>query len=83
MAKQKTYSPRDLRWNGTKLLTTGRKLPVAEIVRDEKYPDAMWRFRLLPNGDLSDMVNLSRAKDAAIVHALYTPRSTAEPGSIE
>jgi hypothetical protein len=31
----------------------------------------MWRVRL-PDGHLTDMVNLSRAKDAAASHALAT-----------
>ena len=33
------------------------------IVRDPEWPN-MWRVRL-PNGQLTDMVNLTRAKDAA------------------
>jgi hypothetical protein len=33
------------------------------IVRDSKWPN-MWRVRL-PNGQLTDMLNLTRAKDAA------------------
>jgi hypothetical protein len=41
------------------------KRPVAEVVPDAKWP-RMWRVRW-PDGSLSDMVNLSRAKDAAFV----------------
>jgi hypothetical protein len=46
-----------------------RQTALAEIVADEAYP-AMYRVRW-PNGDISDMVNLSRAKDAAIVLARH------------
>jgi hypothetical protein len=35
----------------------------AHVVRDETYPE-MWRVQW-PDGRLSDMVNLSRANDAA------------------
>lgn len=45
-------------------------MPIAEVLSDRKYPGIMWRFRLLPDGELSDMVNLSRAKDAAVCRAL-------------
>ena len=41
--------------------------PLAHVVPDAKYPN-MWRIKW-PDGTLSDMVNLSRAKDAAAVIA--------------
>ena len=37
---------------------------VLRIERDKNYP-AMWRIKL-PNGGLSDLVNISRATDAAL-----------------
>jgi hypothetical protein len=37
--------------------------PVMHIVPDEKYP-GMWRI-MAPDGTMSDMVNITRAKDAA------------------
>ena len=37
------------------------------VVADGKWP-AMWRVRLR-DGRLSDMVNLTRAKEAAVAHA--------------
>ena len=40
----------------------GRKRLVS-VVQDEKYPK-MWRVKL-PDGNPTDMVNLTRAKDAA------------------
>ena len=42
---------------------------MAEIVHDARYPE-MYRFRLLPDGELSDMVNRTRAKDAAALAAV-------------
>jgi hypothetical protein len=57
------YSYVDLKWRGRELrLKSGRLLATVE-------PDGKWvgMFRVrLPNGHLTDMVNLSRAKDAAI-----------------
>jgi hypothetical protein len=61
------YDRHDLKWIGRKLrLTSGRLLATVE-------PDGnflgMFRIRL-PSGHLTDMVNLTRAKDAAISMAL-------------
>jgi hypothetical protein len=51
-----------LAWRGLELFAGRRKL--AEVVGDERYPGM---FRVLePDGRLSDMANLSRAKDAAL-----------------
>jgi hypothetical protein len=47
------------------------KHPLAEIAPDANWP-GMWRVRW-PDGSLSDMVNLSRAKDAAIAIAERGP----------
>lgn len=57
-------SPKQLERRGTRLFVHGRGQAVAEVVRDSRHCE-MWRFRLLPDGAFSDMVNLSRAKDAA------------------
>ena len=46
----------------------GRRGAVLDVVRDETHPQ-MWRIRC-PDDRLSDIVNLSRAKDAAISVAL-------------
>ena len=60
------YSRVDLKWDGLRLrLKTGRLL--ATVEPDGKWP-AMYRARL-PNGHLTDMVNLTRAEDAAIALA--------------
>ena len=61
------YGHQDINWDGYRLrLSTGRLLATVE-------PDPNWagmyRARL-PNGHLTDMVNLARAKDAAISLAL-------------
>jgi hypothetical protein len=52
---------RDAVWKGNDLIVRNRI--VASVVPDAKHPQ-MWRVAL-PNGHLSDMVNLTRAKDAA------------------
>lgn len=62
-------STRALTWKNTSLFY-GTKC-VGEIVPDEKWP-GMWRIRH-PNGTLSDMANLSRAKDAAMALATRYP----------
>jgi hypothetical protein len=59
-------SSAQLRWKEHEIRFQDRKL--AAVVQDKKYP-AMWRIDRL-DGTLSDMVNLSRAKDAARGFAL-------------
>jgi hypothetical protein len=56
----------DLTWNGNELRHRGRTL--ATIEPDAEWPN-LWRVRR-PDGDLTDMVNLTRAKDAARCLAL-------------
>jgi hypothetical protein len=51
-------------------LEASKPLPKG-IVRDAKYPN-MYRLRL-PDGTLSDMVNLRRAKDALRTRGGLTP----------
>ena len=53
-----------LKWRGNNLCEPGRKTAIVSIVRDEKCPETMWRVRM-PDGWLSDMVNKTRARDAA------------------
>lgn len=61
------YRFKELKWDGFKLrLKSGRLL--ATVEPDSKWPE-MYRVRL-PDGHLTDMVNLSRAKDAAACLAL-------------
>ena len=56
---------RHLEWRGNKLKVKGEgaSSPRVEVVQDAVYP-TMYRVRL-PDGQLSDTVNLTRAKDAA------------------
>ena len=63
------YGSSELTWKANRLFVEGKRQPMAEVVRDARY-SGMWRFRLLPGGELSDMVNLIRAKDAARSHVL-------------
>ncbi len=53
-----------LRWRENALLLDGKGAPLAHIVPDGRHP-SMWRVQL-PDGHLTDMVNLTRAKDAAV-----------------
>ena len=78
-----SYDRGDFTWrwhqDGTwSLHVEGRRGAVLDVVRDEAHPQ-MWRIRH-PDGRLSDTVNLSRAKDAAISVALgllnRSPEST-------
>ena len=61
------YGHQDTNWDGHRLrLSTGRLLATVE-------PDAQWAgmYRVrLPSGHLTDIVNLTRAKDAAVSLAL-------------
>jgi hypothetical protein len=62
-------SPRRLRWNGDALYLDGKGRAIVRIVPEETY-SGMWRVSF--DGRLSDMVNLTRAKDAAVVIACQT-----------
>jgi hypothetical protein len=63
------YERHDLIWDGNKLRLFSRSGRVlASLEPDETWP-GMWRVRL-PDGHFTDMVNLSRAKDAAASLAL-------------
>jgi hypothetical protein len=55
---------RRLQWNGYAVRLDGKGAPLVHLVRDERHFN-MWRVALA-NGQLSDMVNLSRARDAAV-----------------
>jgi hypothetical protein len=46
----------------------GRKEPLLHVIRDAHYPE-MWRAKL-PDGRLSDMVNLTWAEDSAATIAI-------------
>jgi hypothetical protein len=64
-------SRRDLVWDGKQLrLHSIRGHVLAAIEPDWEWP-GIWRVRM-PDGQVTDMLNLSRAKDAAVAHALAT-----------
>jgi hypothetical protein len=66
----------DLSWRGNDVYCGNRKL--CSVEKDTTY-DTMWRIRT-PDGKLSDMVNLSRAREAARSHSLaILNRETREP----
>lgn len=61
------FNTKDLEWVGRELrLTTGRLL--ATVKSDPDWP-GLWRVHM-PDGHVTDMVNLTRAKDAASILAL-------------
>src|SRR5262249_43410067 len=63
MTSKRIYGRQDIKWDGLRLrLCTGRLLATVE---DDAEWAGMYRVRL-PGGYLTDMVNLTRAKDAAI-----------------
>ena len=56
------FDRRDLKWDGNRLrLHSGRLL--ATVERDRRW-NGLWRVRL-PSGHVTDMVNYTRARDAA------------------
>jgi hypothetical protein len=62
-------SRRDLVWDDKQLrLYSIRRRVLAAVEPDRDWP-GMWRVRM-PDGHLTDMVNLSRVKDAAASLAL-------------
>ena len=62
---------RDARWKGRQLLL-GRK-PLATVVPDKDWP-GLWRVHLR-DGHVTDMVNLTRAKEAAVCLACAGSRA--------
>jgi hypothetical protein len=76
--KPKTIVGRDrLKWHNAdgrlSLYHGNNRNPLLTVEPDLKYT-GMYRIRF-PEGGLSDMVNLTRAKDAAITHALQSLNS--------
>src|SRR5262245_4571496 len=70
-ATMRHYVNRDLHWEGDRLYAS-KRLSGFSITRDERYP-SMWRVRS-PDGTLSDILNPTRAKDAA--HAFLNRQET-------
>lgn len=59
----RSYDTNDLMWDGMTLRQRKGGRVMATIEPDSTWP-GMWRVRM-PDGHLTDMVNLTRAKDAA------------------
>jgi hypothetical protein len=78
----RAFSRNALLWRGNDLYLKGRRRPVAGIEPDAQWA-GMWRVRR-PGGSLSDMVNLSRARDAAVAVglAVLNREETAKEGRI-
>jgi hypothetical protein len=56
----------------------GGRGPLLRLMPDQTYPD-MWRI-VFPDGRVSDMTNLTRAKDAGLSHAIaYVRKGAAAP----
>ena len=60
-AAMKSWGRHCLTWSGHQLFRHGVRAPVSQIEPDETHP-GMWRFRLVPDGAPSDMVNLRRGR---------------------
>jgi hypothetical protein len=73
----------DLMWDRMTLRQRRGGRVMATIVPDEAWP-AMWRVRM-PDGHLIDMVNLTRAKDAAVAasRAVNRPGKTGDNSAPE
>ena len=70
---KKTPTKDCLMWHGDRLLLRAGRRLLSAVQPDPEWP-GMWRVRL-PDGDLSDMANRTRAKDAAQLLALATLNS--------
>ena len=63
-------------WDGVELMQGKRPMPI-EVLPDDQWPEM---YRVHYQGKISDMVNLTRAKDAAVamvsasLNALQKPR---------
>jgi hypothetical protein len=74
-AMARVYNHKDMEWNSHELrLTTGRLL--ATVKPDPDWP-GLWRAHMA-DGHVTDMVNLSRAKDAASILALAALNASPE-----
>jgi hypothetical protein len=73
MTADRFYRYADVRWEGRQLrLLSGRLL--ATVERDREWP-TVYRVHF-PDGRLTDLVNLTRAKDAAVALALASLNAT-------
>jgi hypothetical protein len=68
---------RHLTWDGLTLRLKRNQVPLATLEPDAEWP-ALYRIRLAGDDRPSDMVNLTRAKDAAVVLALKAINQSAD-----
>ena len=78
----RVYATCELEWKGDRLLVQGggRHSPSVEVFPDQDWP-GMWRIRR-PDGTVTDIVNRSRARDAAkaiLIAVLNSQETGAEP----
>jgi hypothetical protein len=70
----------DLHWDGNRLTRVGQcRAPAITLVPDPDYPD-LWRVQL-PDGTTTDLLNKTRARDAAkliLPEILNSPKTAAE-----
>jgi hypothetical protein len=64
----KFLGPNDLIWKDNDIYRNGSTRALIRIERDGRYPN-MWRI-VRSDGSLTDMMNMTRAKDAAMSLAL-------------
>lgn len=63
------YDRRNLVWDGCHLRLFSRRGRMLASIEPDQTCSGMWRVRL-PDGSLTDIVNLSRARDAVASLAL-------------
>ncbi len=72
------YGCADLAWSGNELRLGSKRGKLLATVEPDSQWSGMWRVRF--KGKLTDMVNLSRAKDAAMA-LVVTDLNAGESGS--
>jgi hypothetical protein len=77
----RVFARSQLYWQRNQLFRWGSSKLLAEVIPDSTLP-GMWRVQL-PNGHRTDMVNLSRARDAAMALAVsYLNRQEREESAM-
>jgi hypothetical protein len=77
----RVFARSQLYWQGNHLFRWGSSKLLAEVIPDSTWP-GMWRVQL-PSGYLTDTVNLSRARDAAMALAVsYLNRQEREESAM-
>ena len=69
LPRMRLYATHELVWDGVTLRLGTKHGRVLALVESHTVWPGLWRVRM-PDGHFSDMVNLTRAKDAALSLAL-------------